>query len=406
MTDEGPGEGPGESDVLVVGGGPAGLYAAQHLAAWGLAVRVLEEHDRVGEPVHCTGILGTEAFALPGVPSGVVLGRPHVGRFRSPSGLELEYAGPPDEVCVIDRGAFDRDLARRAVEAGARISTGTRAVALEVHPDRVTVRVQCPGGARILSAHVCLLACGARYQFQRRLGWGVPPLFLGSAQTEMLAGDDDVIRVFLRREAGPTGFGWIVPIRRHGCARAKVGVMARTGARGILRALTRDFAALGRLEACGSPVVTRLLPLGPLQRTSAARVLAVGDAAGLVKPTTGGGIYYSLLSARWAAEAVRAAFDVGDFSAGTLAQYEETWRAHLGAELRVGVWFRRLLGWLRPDDLDELARLGISDGLMPVIRATARFNWHQELIRQAIRHPGVLQILLRRLVPVPVGGAP
>lgn len=404
MTGDDPGERRGTADVLIVGGGPAGLYAAQHLARWGLAVHVLEEHEQIGEPVHCTGILGTEALGLPGVPRGPLLGRPHVGRFRSPSGLELEYAGAPDEVCVIDRGAFDRDLARRAVEAGARVWTGTRATALEVHPDRVTVRALRPEGPRLLSAGVCVLACGARYHLQHRLGWGGPPLFLGSAQTEMLATEDDVVRVFLRREVGPTGFGWVVPIRRDGRARAKVGVMARSGAREILRTLARDFMTLGKLEACGSPVIARLLPLAPLRRTSGARVLAVGDAAGLVKPTTGGGIYYSLLSARWAAETIRAAFAAGDFSAATLEAYEQTWRAHLGAELRVGVWFRRLLEWLRPDDLDDLARLGITDGLMPVIRATARFNWHHDLIRQAIRHPGVLQILLRRLVPAPVGG--
>jgi flavin-dependent dehydrogenase len=332
----------------------------------------------------------------------VVLGRPHVGRFQSPSGLELEYSGSPGEVSVIDRGAFDRGLARLAVEAGSRISTGVRAVGLDVRSDHVAVRVRVEGQTRVLSAQVCLLACGARYQFQRQLGWGTPPLFLGSAQTETSAVDRDVIRVLFRSEVVPKGFGWLVPIRREGAPRAKVGVMAAFGARRALSALLEDLTASGEIATPTGPVVTRLLPLAPLPRTSGARVLAIGDAAGLVKPTTGGGIYYSLLSARWAAEAVQAAFRAGDFTAPALAPYEWAWRARLGPELRVGVWFRRLLGWLGPSDLDDLARLGITDGLMPVIRATARFNWHQDLIRNAIRHPGVLQIVLRRLVPAMV----
>lgn len=391
-------------DVVVVGGGPAGLYAAQHLGRWGFSVRVLEEHDTVGEPVHCTGLLGTEAFALPGVPHDMVLGWPHVGQFRSPAGLELEYVGPTDEVCVIDRGAFDRGLARRAVEAGVRLSTGTRVIGLDVHEDRVTVRSLVHGRPRVLGSRVCVLACGARYELQRRLGWGAPPLFLGSAQTEAPASGSEVVRVFLRPEAAPTGFGWLVPIRRDREPRAKVGVMAAFGARRVLASLLHDLDGTGEVTGRVGSVIARLLPLAPLPRTSGSRVLAVGDAAGLVKPTTGGGIYYSLLSARWAADTVRRAFEVGDFSATLFAGYEETWRAELGAELRMGVWFRRLLGWLGPGDLDDLTRLGITDGLMPVIRTTARFNWHRDLIRHVIRHPGVLQILLRRLVPAAVGG--
>jgi geranylgeranyl reductase family protein len=390
-------------DVLVIGAGPAGLYAAQHLARSGLSVRVLEEHEQIGEPVHCTGILGTEAFALPGLPADVVLGRPHVGRFQSPSGLELEYAGPRGEVCVIDRGAFDRGLAGLAARAGAEISTGSRAVALDVERGRVTVRAARRGRLESVVARLCVLACGARYEFQRRLGWGTPPVFLGSAQTEAPASESEVVRIFLRPEVAPSGFGWFVPIRRNDESRAKVGVMAAARARQTLGVLVRDLTAAGHVTPARAPVVTRLLPLAPLARTAAARVLAVGDAAGLVKPTTGGGIYYSLLSARWAADTIAAAFHAGDFSAAALGAYEETWRARLWPELRAGMRFRRLLGWLAPTDLDDLARLGITDGLIPLIRATARFNWHRDLIVQSLRHPGVLQILMRRMVPAAVG---
>jgi geranylgeranyl reductase family protein len=383
--------------VAIIGGGPAGLYAAQLLARQGLDVCVMEEHARVGVPVHCTGILGTDVLTLPGVPSEAVLGRPTAARFHSPSGLQLDYAVSPGEVCVVDRGAFDRGLEAAAVRAGADVVTGTRVQQIAVGPSEVVLRTETAGRRGTLGARICLLACGASYRLQRSLGWGVPALYLTSAQIEMPAAGSEQLEIFLRPELSPIGFGWLAPIERAGEPRAKVGVMASRGAGAVLGRLVAELTGAGRLAgAAGNPVV-RLLPLGPLGRTFGSRVLAIGDAAGLVKPTTGGGIYYSLLSASWAAETVARAFGRGDFSERTLAAYEELWQARLGRELRVGVWFRRLAERLTPGDLDALTELAITDGVMPVVRRTARFNWHRRMILRTLRHPGVLQIVLRRL---------
>jgi geranylgeranyl reductase family protein len=385
-------------DVLIVGAGPAGLYAAYRLAKHGLAVRVLEEHDTIGEPVHCTGILGTEAFALPGVPRDTVLARLSVARFHSPVGHELAYAGREGEVCVIDRGAFDGALAATARAAGADISTRARVTGLAIDRDGAIADVRGPEGPFTLRASVCVLACGASYRLQRSLGWGMPSCFMGSAQTEMAARSEEELRVFLRPELLPGGFGWLVPIVREGAARAKIGVMAPSGARRALQRLIGDMVGAGRVTYPVDSPVTRLLPLGPLGRTFGDRVVAVGDAAGLVKPTTGGGIYYGLLTAAWAADVLTDAFARGRFCASVLGAYEEAWRRHLGRELRVGAWFRQVAARLTATDLDLLAKLAIEDGLVPLIRSVARFNWHQQVILRAIRHPGVLQIVARRLV--------
>jgi flavin-dependent dehydrogenase len=151
-----------------------------------------------------------------------------------------------------------------------------------------------------------------------------------------------------------------------------------------------DCRAIGRPRQ-------KILPLAPIPRTYGDRLLAIGDAAGLVKPTTGGGIYYSLVSAALAAGVLSRALKENDLSAERLAPYERQWRERLHDEFQAQLSLRLFAHRMTDEDIEELFELARTDGVMPIVRRTACFNRHRNLILALLKHPPVRQLLLRRL---------
>jgi flavin-dependent dehydrogenase len=242
-----------------------------------------------------------------------------------------------------------------------------------------------------------VLACGVTYRFHRILGFELPAAMLHTAQTELAARPAEALEIHVGRAIAPEGFAWLVPVRRGGQARLKAGVLLRGDARAHLQAFLADRRIAPRLrEELGEPV-RRLLPVAPVRRTYADRMLVVGDAAGLTKPVTGGGIFYSLLSAALAAETLVAALAADDLGAARLSRYEARWRERLLPELRTGAWFRHLLARLSDREFDTFVAALASDDVRTVIDRTARFNWHRAVILALLRQAGIKSILFRSL---------
>ena len=151
-------------DVVVIGGGPAGTLTADRLAARGHDVLLVEEHVAIGQPVHCTGLLGEDAFEEFELPRETILGYAGAARFWSASGDSVLVASDTVRATVIDRALLDARLAERAQASGATIARGWRAESIEVRPDRVRVGGR---GVRDVEARACVLACGANYRFHK-----------------------------------------------------------------------------------------------------------------------------------------------------------------------------------------------------------------------------------------------
>ena len=383
-------------DVIVIGAGPAGLACADALASGGRDVLVLEEHDAVGYPVHCTGIVGQDAFDELDLPRHTILGRCHAASFFAPGGTSVFVESDHIVAAIVDWGRFDSALAVRAADAGAELETGARVRRVEVDDAGVSVTT---AAERPLRARACVLACGARYRLNRQLGLGVPRAFVQSAQVEMPFVDLPHVEVHLGREVAPAGFAWAVPFAREGRPFARLGLMCR---RDVRRRFVAFVDHLGRrLELSGldvPPPRLKFLPLGPVHKTHGPRVVAVGDAAGLVKPTTGGGIYYGLLSGRIAAETLLEGLAADRLDERTLRVYETRWRERLGPDIRTGLAFRAIASRLSDSGIRALVELARVDGLVPLLKQTADFNWHRNAALALLRNPSFRRIVLASLL--------
>jgi geranylgeranyl reductase family protein len=377
-----------QHDVVVIGGGPAGLYAAWRMARAGYSTIVCEEHQQIGRPVHCTGVLSAATFDEFEVPRDAIVNPLEAVRFVSPGGLQVRYTPARIEAVVIDRARFDARLAAHAAAAGVEFLLGARIRSLDVAADGVTAVAT----NTVVRARLAMIATGASYLLQRHLGLGLPRAHLQTAQRELPAGRLDDVEMHFGSRIAPGGFAWAVPVRRAEGAFVRVGVMARSGAVAWYDEMRARLSAW-QIDDDGERPRVKLLPLRSIARTSGERLLAIGDAAGLVKPTTGGGIHYSIVSASLAADVATNALQRDDLSAASLRPYELQWRRKLAAEFQTQWILRRLAERMSDRQIDALFHLALTDGVMPIVHRTASFNHHRPLIQALLRHGPARSIL-------------
>ena len=339
--------------------------------------------------------LGLDAFAELNLSRDTILGVAHSARFHAADGNTVAIESDQIHAAIVDRRLFDETLVHQAVAAGAEVRTGSRVAQLVPEHDQVRVRTVA---GEDLTARACVVACGASYRFNRQLGLGVPRVFVQSAQLDTPFPPRDRIEVHLDNRLVPGGFAWVVPFRRGGQSRVKLGLMSDRHAAASFGVFAGALAArAGEAQESWPKPRLKMLPLGPVRRSYGTRVLAVGDAAGLVKPTTGGGIYYALLSGHWAAETLDGALRRNQLDARRLRAYETRWRDCLGPEIRAGLAFRTIAARLDDRAISTLMELASVDGLVPMLKRTANFNWHRDAALALLRNTEFRKVVLSSL---------
>jgi flavin-dependent dehydrogenase len=139
------------------------------------------------------------------------------------------------------------------------------------------------------------------------------------------------------------------------------------------------------MNPCENKIKCSPIPLKRIPKSYAERLVIVGEAAGQVKTTTGGGIYFGLLCAEIAACTILKAFKCGEYGEKVFREYEILWRDKIEPELKAGIILRNIFSRLSDHQIDFLLDFARRDGLMPVIEK-ADFDWHRDIISYLMRH--------------------
>ncbi len=300
-------------DVFVVGGGPSGATAAEDLARAGKRVAML---DRAGRIKPCGGAIPPRAIKDFAIPDNLIVARIGTARMISPTGRSVDIHIENGYVGMVDREDFDEFLRVRATTAGADRLTGTY---LRIERDamgtHVVWRDKASGEERRSQTKLIIGADGARSNVGRDEVPGGDTIPYVIAYHEIVRApaanaNYDPLRcdVIYDGRISPDFYGWVFP---HGDT-ASIGM--GTGIDGVdLKKATADLRASSGLSGCetlrkeGAPI-----PLRPLDRWDNGRdVVLAGDAAGVVAPSSGEGIYYAMLGGRVAATAAQAALTSG-----------------------------------------------------------------------------------------------
>lgn len=388
-------------DVAVIGGGPVGSQVAYKLAVMGYGVVVVEQKEELGGPVCCTGIISQECVNSFAIDESVIFRRVNSARVFSPAGKLLRLWRPEPQACIVDRPAFNVSLASRARSKGAEYVLNSLVSRIEVGNDRIRIETICQDGSvGFFEARAGVMTTGFGSKLVEGLGLGKVGDFVMGVQAEVEVTGIDEVEVYFGREVAPAFFAWLVPTSP---GRALVGLMSRRSPGLYLKRLISLLLSQGRIASAEVELSYGGIPLKPLAKTYSDRLVVVGCAAGQVKPTTGGGIYYGLLCADIAANNLQRALKSDDLSARSLANYEREWKRKLGREIKIGYWARRFCERLSDRQIDRIFEIIKSNGIDEALLKAddLSFDWHGRVMLRLIGHQALSRVVKTMRLPFP-----
>ncbi len=245
------------------------------------------------------------------------------------------------------------------------------------------------GGKKEFSFRMLIAADGPRSTIARLLNMQRAPTYLAGIQADIpYSMNRHFVEIY--PDAAPDFFGYAIPT---GNGRARIGLCTELGAKERFAAFARRFTDRTL------HLVTGTVPLGIMPKTYGHRTLFCGDAAGFAKPTSGGGVYTGIRSARYAAAVAATCCEQDRYDDPSLSAYQNLWQKDLGATLRAGYRFFMLRQQLKQEEIDRLIRAMNDPGIIEAIVRYGDMDQPGVLLRHLMKKPAVIEALGTLLRP-------
>ena len=368
--------------IVIVGAGPAGCYTAQLLKHYGVgtSIRIIEEHNEVGKPVSCAGIVGRQVFnntLLPLSKASIINQIEGALFFYGDNNFLIKR---PGVAYVIDRERFDKELSR-----GLNVECGKKLVEIKREGSGYILKTSVGD----IYADLVIGADGSKskvrkfidfdleeFKGKRREGdriYNKKYCYVGMQyriKLDNTISDSELNITKVHMYEGIPFFIWIIPENKE---IIRLGIIAQNGWQQL-----NNFIKKYNIKGEIVDKLMGIIPLGLVSNTYHKKIFLVGDAAGQIKPLTGGGIYYGLKAAEILAECIWK---------GKLAEYDRRWKRKFGREIKFGLKARQVYEKLNHNELQKIFLVFKKN--TKFIEKIANFENHSVVFKEALKSPKI-----------------
>ena len=320
-------------DIIIVGAGPVGCKVGELTAKHGLKVLILEKHPEIGVPVQCSGLVSHRIFKLSGVSKKVVVNKVRKARFYcSNNYIELKSK---KNVYVVDREKFDKEIAAKCEDAGAKIKTSTRFEDYKKNKNLIEVKTTKDN----FQTKILIGADGPNSTVANSAGIKLSDNVLIGIQVIVESHfDPNIVELWFGSKISPDFFGWVIP-ENENFARVGLASSKKVAERfnNFIKMRLKDKTKFKNKLA--GPI-----RYGLIENSVSDNVILVGDAACQIKPFSGGGIIYGLIGANFASNACIKALEEENYSLKFFKEnYDDVWKNRLTGPIRKGLIMKNLI---------------------------------------------------------------
>ena len=363
--------------TTIIGAGPAGCFLARKLAKKGIPVTVVEEHDKVGEPLQCSGLVSGNLLEVVSIPEDLIINHIHRAKFFFGE-KEIDFKG---KAFVLDRIGFDRHMYEKAALAGVKFHFNERYVDY-AYKNKVVSHTNM----RDIESDFLVGADGPGSSVGKQIGVfnNVIPAMQVRAKGEF---NPDTVELHFGKYA-PEFFAWVVPESE---SVARIGLATRSDITEALKNFLRDKGIKTFIDRQAG-----LIPIDYHEDFVADRVALVGDAASQTKSTTGGGLTTGLASAKILAQALLKGYDENSFDREFLAaHYVDVWKRGIGKELKRAYAIRKIMDTFSEKDYLEFSNVLKNEEFRRKLEENVDMEMYSKFLKKSLMTPAALMFGLK-----------